>query len=353
MNPTTVYTVPTALQDCWVFRASDCAGEILLEHEVTGTRKLTVGCTIEATDASALDVSNSTPLDCSLTITPNLADVFNATRDTLPAEIAADIDEEGFADINAPMQFVDKSELLRGIYEMCFDLARHGIDTNSAFSVFGHVRAVIWHTESCHPELVGSTIGFAQAYLGLYGSAFALLHASNQVAGTWVENPIALTTEQEAAFQAIIDYAVDLDVSLDLPTAAIPTALHGLPSNGNVTVRAPARKARRMPSIIRPSGLTGEEICDFEHVGRWRFHKMSRFSVANSSMDCCSPACFTFGSISRFITRPFTTNCCLSCNMALCSDVIPSRTLALMQVGEVQLPTNSTIELRLPIKVML
>lgn len=362
MDPTTLHTVPTVLEDCWVFRASDCTGETLLEHQVTGTRKLTIGCTKEATDANAVDVAMSTPLDCSLTVTPKLSDVFNATMDIVPFELVPDVDDENFEDVNMPTQFIEKDELLRGIYEMCFDLARHGVDVDSAFNIFKHVRAVLWHTQSCHSELVGISVGFAQAYLALYGSAFAVLHASNEAAGTWLDIPDPLTPEQNASLQALIDHAIGIDIASELPSSAMPTTLHGLPATGNVTVRvvsrqaaspSPSTSASASPSPSPAQASPGENICNSQGVGKWKFHKMSKPHVPNSTLDCCSPACFAFGKATRFITRPFTTNCCLSCNMGWCSDVIPARTHAVMQIGEVQLPTDSTIALSPPVKVML
>lgn len=356
MDPTSLYTVPTVLEDCWVFRATDCAGEVLLEHHVTGTRKLTIGCTKEATDANAVDVAISTPLDCSLTMTPKLSDVFDATLDFVPLAKVSDVDNEGFDEINDPMQFIEKDELLRGMYEMCFDLARHGIDVQTSLNFFRHVRAVIWHTESCHQELVGAKIGFAQAYIGLYGAAVAVLHASNELAGTWIDVPDPLTSEQNAALQALIDHAVGINVDLELPSSAMPTTLHGLSANGNLGgVRTIVRQAASPSPSSSPSASTnstGEDICNGQGNSKWKFHKMSKPNIPNSTLDCCSKACFAFGTSARFITRPFITNCCLSCNMGWCSDVIPARTLAVMQIGEVQLPTNSTVALRLPVKVM-
>lgn len=372
MDPTTFYTVPTVLQDCWIFRASTCQGEILLEHDVTGTRKITIGCTKEWTDANAIGVANSTPLDCSLTVTPKLSDVFDGSMDFVPPDKKADVAEDGFEDLNTPMQFIDKDELLRGIYEMCFALALHGVDVTSATNIFRHVRAVIWHTQSCHPELIGSLIGFAQSYFGLYGAAFASLHASNLLAGTWIDIPDPLTTAQNASLQALIDHAVGVDVSMNLPDSALPTTLQGLPTNGNVSVRTVSRRAgsgtlSKFPSLSRSTTnsaaptptyspnamLSGEDICNSEGVGRWSFHKVSKTAVGNSTLDCCSPACFAFGKSARFITRPFTTTCCLSCNMGWCSDDLPARTRAVMQLGEVQVPTNSTTSLKPPVRVMI
>lgn len=77
-------TLSTLSDDCWVFCTEQCDGKTLLQHRVVGTRKLTMGCTSEETEANAMNALRSTTVDCSLTITPKLADVFNATLHLVP-----------------------------------------------------------------------------------------------------------------------------------------------------------------------------------------------------------------------------------------------------------------------------
>lgn len=350
MDPTSLYTVPSVLEDCWVFRASDCQGETLHEHLVTGTRKLTIGCTKEWTDANAIGFASSTPLDCSLTITPLLSAVYDGAMEFVPSNKKQDIAPGAFEDLNAPMQFAAMDELLRTVFKMCHVLAWHGVDVTSAMNIFKHFRAVLRHTQKCRPEQVGSLIGIAQSYFGLYGTAFANLHASNRIAGTWIDTPAPLTAAQQSSLQALIDHAVGIDLAVKLPESALPTTLQGLPT---VSVRAVFRQAASpTPSPISAS-LTGEEICNAQGVDKWMFHKMSTEAAGNSTLDCCSPSCFAFDKTVTLVMRPFTTSCCLTCNMGWCGDDIPAEARAVMQMGEIQESSNTTTAMDEPIKIMI
>lgn len=263
LSPNSMGALATLNDDCWVFRKNDCEGSDLMSHKITGTRKVTVGCTKEETDEIAMLNDRATGLDCSLTVTPLLTDIFNTSLDEIPVDVKDNLSDSLFQHRNAPTQFVQKSEILNGVYDMCFHLCRHGAPVDSTFRIFTHLRAVIRHTEVCHPTLVGSEIGIAHSYLALYGYVFAFSYASLKTQNAWISQPATLTTDQQESYNQKKSLAIGVVLDTDLPQSVLPGPSEGVGNPQQTTIRLRKGIRRHVSTNTRHKDLKGVALRDW------------------------------------------------------------------------------------------
>jgi len=334
------------LDDCWVFRKGDCAGEILMEHKVIGTRLLTIGCTEDVIAMNAVPLDRSVPLDCGLTNPPKLVDVFKASAEYVPSELQERLSDNNFKDLNMPMAFVNKTELLKTIYAICYQHARHGVAIDTVFHIFKHTRAVLWHTQNCHSELVGTLIGFPQAYLALYGSAFASLTAMHVQDGTWRNHLTPLTGAHLDAYHSLLEYAVSIPVSQTLSDDALPSFV----PMARIEMPEVAATQRQ---LVRPSALQGQAYCDDGAPGMWIYRKVTNSNETDTDIDCCAMGCFKFEDAAHIPLSSFMTGCCFRCNKGKCRGKMSARDEAVMELAEITLPLASTRTMNPAVTVMI
>lgn len=359
LSPGQLTSFAGGLEDCWVFRKGNCNGATLLEHKVTGTRKLNIGCSVQDAAVNAVEIERSMTIDCQLTNTPRLTDVFGAGKSALDGQV---LEESIFSfDLEQPMLFINKTSLLEAIYDQSFSLVRSGADLFKAFNQFLHLRAVVEHTENCHADLVGETglIGIAKSYLALYGSSAANVQAETIFNETWITSPPALTNDQQEAYADLRMSAVAHPVDSDLPSWALPNMTHGIPVQPPPSTALNATESGvRTISVTHNHAsariLSGQEFCNFDGNDRWRYYKLTPSSFSSSSLDCCSKACFVFDIFAILSMPSFLTSCCLGCNLFSCPITkFQAETQAVAELAEVQLPVLSTTTLRPPIKLLI
>lgn len=261
------------------------------------------------------------------------------------------------------MQFVDKHDFLTTVYDFCFRLCRHGANVNATFDMFRHARAVIRHTESCHPELVGRKIATSHSYVALYGYVSALSHASHRASATWIENPPALTRLQNLSLHRKLALALGVELAHEVPNSVLPGASEGLGVAGDFVLRAGRNAGVVENGMAQPADHSmkdsGVDFCNSQGMGRWVYKKITKLNQRDTPMDCCSPACFLYNSVTRGSVgnsvdiASFLATCCLSCNMMSCSDVVPARIVAVLHDAEVQSSKKENNELERPFKVIL
>lgn len=347
--PGELVTIPTRLEDCWIFRATDCSGEILMEHSVTGTRKLATGCNHQETADMSIQLSQSVPLFCALTQPPLLDDVFISSKEHLPTNVRDLLDQTHFSDLQMPTQHVNELTLLNALYTTCFELARHRVKVHDVIRVFRHFRGLLWHTRKCHPQLVGSLTAIPVSYIGIYGVAFAHLRAKSSASGAWIENPPALTTAQQQSFEKMRDDAVGYPVWKDLPESLYPGANQGIPppfvpAQRMAIISAVEQQIRLLNTSSR--SVSGQPYCDQDPGQKWTYFKITAASEPNNPANCCARGCLAFPAVGSFSVKSFQINCCMRCNWGGCSTAITSATRVVLDRAEVQMPTESVTTMR-------
>lgn len=211
----------------------------------------------------------------------------------------------------------------------------------SALSIFRHARAVIWHTQQCRPELLGSQLLLSHAYTGLYGAAIAALHATTREKGKWREQAVLPTEAQRKAFEALLARAVALPVDEVLPAELQPGLREGVRDawRGYDTEQEKAGGIERM-NMVRT--VSGEQFCKLDKNRHWVYYKITKKEVRYSKVDCCSPACLGFPHLTGFSGGAFTANCCLRCNWERCAGKMTVASRAVFELGEVQMPGASS-----------
>lgn len=359
IKPSFVQTIPTVLHDCWIFRANSCNGEILLQHSVEGTRKISVGCSSLDTAAYNLLLPKSVSLDCTLTTVPRLVDAFNAALSYLTPADVPNISPATFITLHKPVQLLHRNDFLSVVYGISVILARHGVGLTPALSIFRHARALIWFLERCQAHLVGASLTLPESYLAVYGAAVASLQAAALANGTWKTEVSGLSPAQWKQLEALQKSAANLDVSEpSLDSVHPPSAL--VQSSARVLVLptvtpVPVGRALQV-GAVRVSQHEGQKFCDKGGNGQWLFWRLSRSESPISKIDCCSQGCLLFGQISggaSFSTQAFAANCCLMCNWAIgCNNKISAHTKAVLEMAEIQTPASSITELSSPVRVM-
>lgn len=371
VKPSTVETMSTALHDCWILRASDCQGPILLQHHVTGTRKLSIGCAAVDPDTYALLHKRTVSLQCTMTVVPSLRDAFNAALQYLaPADVPA-IDARTYASIYEPITTLSRTDLLSSVYALSVMLARHGVHVDTALVLFEHAQALVEYMERCHPHLIGSSISLPQAYLAVYGTTVARMQAAAIDANTWIVTIPPLTASQKVELSGLQTLA-----TTGLPLAAVkpPESLlqHRtsrmlvMPTKMPTPIKSasPSRSpsAKRMSSLSIPAVRTisqeeGQAFCDTDGVNKWKFWRLTRSDSGVKRIDCCSLGCLLFYEVSTgmsFSKQSFSANCCLMCNWGVgCTQKLTSHSRAILEMAEIQKPTLSVSHSSRAIRVII
>lgn len=359
IKPTSVQTLPTVLHDCWILRANTCNGEILLQHSVKGSRKISVGCSSLDTAAYNLLLPKSVTLDCTLTTVPRLVDAFNAALSYLTPTDVPKISPDLFSSLHRPVQFLHRNDFLGVVYGLSIILARHGVELAPALSLFRHARALIWFFERCQAHLVGANLALPQSYLAVYGAAVASLQSAALANNTWVSDIPVLSIAQSRELQYWQKKAVALDVSESSLASVEPPSSLVAPAVKLLVVPTvtpmPVRYALQQRVVRTGLDKDGQRYCNGAGKGQWLFWRVSRSDSPISRIDCCSPGCLLFDQISggtSFSTQPFAVNCCLMCNWAVgCNKKQSAHTKAVLEMAEIQTPATSITELSRPIRI--
>lgn len=395
LKPRNSHALSTVQSDCWVMRVNNCAGTIILQHNVTASRHLVAGCTAQDTNAQGTAPAF---LDCTLTKPPDLDAVFKAASGYLLPAVFSELDTHALTkdDIAHPTEFVVVRDAIISVYHMCLGLSRQGVPSSAAFRLLSHARTLFAHEVRCNSHLVadyGRVIGIPRSYLAVYGSAVALLEAEAKRLGKWIDKPPILTSTQLVVDENHAKAVAEVPLNDDIPSSLLPSDgtrrmiqnVETESSTGQVAALMNALKStelntgNRKISTAFGKGIShekqqeeqevrrqrqfqdakldgmdewrrqlsartaaGQAHCDSDGPGKWKFIKVTKGSAVVTDADCCGLGCSEFDRHTTavpFSTMGFRTHCCLMCNRATrCAPLLSGNTKAVLETAEIQMP---------------
>lgn len=306
--------IASQVHDCWTFRARSCNGKELYQHSLIGSRKFTIGCTIDDIDIQKIGIEHDVRLSCTLTTVPTLQSVISALQQH---EQAHEFKFSGALKEQKVIQYVDRVQLLKFTLTKAVDLARHGIPVNQSVSLYEHSRALVQHIKQCASNLVkDNEYAIPSPYLVVYGIVSGAIEAKARAEKTWISKVSALTPHQKEVLKELQDLVDGNSI-----TDRNPLFANAAKTNELLQTTTKSLNTVKQSQVERSTSDYAEECNRRTPVGQegeWVHY--AKPSVPFKVTQCCSLHCLSAEEIFSTGTLSATTlSCCAMCNLERCS----------------------------------